>query len=330
MHLVIFGAGAVGATLGVWLHRAGQEVLLVGRPATVAAMTAGTFTLLTPTGPIQSALPATTTLSGADVRPDSAVLLCVKSHQIPAAIDALRAVAPPTTPIACLQNGIRAESLVHAAFPNTYSVLNVFSAVYTKDGEVRTGYAPPAAAWLEIGRYQTGVDDVCQAIVANLQAAGIVALRSERVQSLKYGKLLGNLSNAVRAIADAMVPSVADLAREEAEDVFRTAGIKYASLAEIEDRTTYLRHWATACSGNEVMLNRGSTWQSLVREVDTEVDDLNGEIVRLAAAHGGAAPVNELLVELVHAMERDRRRPGWLTPTALVERCLAARSEGRG
>jgi 2-polyprenyl-6-methoxyphenol hydroxylase-like FAD-dependent oxidoreductase len=36
--IAIIGAGAIGSTLGALLHRTGQNVLLIGRPAHVSAI----------------------------------------------------------------------------------------------------------------------------------------------------------------------------------------------------------------------------------------------------------------------------------------------------
>ena len=49
--------------------------------------------------------------------------------------------------------------------------------------------------------------------------------------------------------------------------------------------------------------NLGSTLQSLRRGQPTEIDFLNGAVVREAAAAGLSAPVNAAIVELVHEVE---------------------------
>jgi 2-dehydropantoate 2-reductase len=49
---------------------------------------------------------------------------------------------------------------------------------------------------------------------------------------------------------------------------------------------------------------RSSMWEDLERRHLTEVDYLNGEIVRLGAAHGVPTPVNARLIELIRAAER--------------------------
>jgi 2-dehydropantoate 2-reductase len=49
---------------------------------------------------------------------------------------------------------------------------------------------------------------------------------------------------------------------------------------------------------------RSSMWEDLTRGRPTEVDYLNGEIVRVAARHHTDAPLNARIVELVHTAER--------------------------
>ena len=54
---------------------------------------------------------------------------------------------------------------------------------------------------------------------------------------------------------------------------------------------------------------RSSMWRDLERRRPTEVDELNGEIVRLAASAGVEAPINARLVALVHEAEPTSRGP---------------------
>lgn len=59
-------------------------------------------------------------------------------------------------------------------------------------------------------------------------------------------------------------------------------------------------------------------WEDLARGRDTEVEQLNGEIVRLAEAHGVDAPVNRRLVALVHAAEAAKGGSPGLSAEALA------------
>jgi 2-dehydropantoate 2-reductase len=64
-------------------------------------------------------------------------------------------------------------------------------------------------------------------------------------------------------------------------------------------------------------LARSSMWEDLQAGRQTEVDAINGEVVRLAAAHGTQAPVNARLVTLMHDAENQRR--SWSSEQLLKE-----------
>ena len=55
---------------------------------------------------------------------------------------------------------------------------------------------------------------------------------------------------------------------------------------------------------------KASMLQDLERGAKTEVDVINGGVVEKGREYGVQTPLNERVVELVHAMERDERRPG--------------------
>jgi 2-dehydropantoate 2-reductase len=55
---------------------------------------------------------------------------------------------------------------------------------------------------------------------------------------------------------------------------------------------------------------KASMLQDLERGLKTEVDVINGAVVDRGREYGVETPVNARVVELMHAMERDERRPG--------------------
>ncbi|MBT8469142.1 MAG: 2-dehydropantoate 2-reductase, partial [Deltaproteobacteria bacterium] len=63
---------------------------------------------------------------------------------------------------------------------------------------------------------------------------------------------------------------------------------------------------------------RVSMWTDLERGRPTEVDVLNGEIVRVAGEHGGAAPINRRIAELVHEAERAGAGSPNMSPETLL------------
>ena len=114
--------------------------------------------------------------------------------------------------------------------------------------------------------------------------------------------------------------------------VAKRAGIRLESLADMPALLICLIDWlalrlaaARAAAKARSMESplMGSTLQSLQRGRPTEIDYLNGEVVRLGGELGVPAPLNARLVELVHQIERSGR---FWKPEALC----AAIDGGRG
>src|SRR5690606_23361665 len=99
---------------------------------------------------------------------------------------------------------------------------------------------------------------------------------------------------------------------EESLRVLRHAGIRPARLGPLPPHVfPYLLRLPSPLlrivSRVQVAIDpeaRSSMWDDLTRGRLTEVDWLNGEIVRLAREHGTTAPLNERVVALVHDAER--------------------------
>ncbi|GAA3012037.1 hypothetical protein GCM10017559_38610 [Streptosporangium longisporum] len=89
-----------------------------------------------------------------------------------------------------------------------------------------------------------------------------------------------------------------------------------------------MRRRRSACGGDRIRLlevegterGGGSSWQSLARGTGSiEADHLNGEITLLARLHGTAAPVNETLQRVANAFARERRAPGSMPVSELLD-----------
>ena len=201
MRYMVLGAGAIGGTLGGHLHRVGREVVLVARPAHVAAIRAAGLRLLTGDGDYRLQVPAHDSV--ADAGPfggEDVVLLCCKAQHTAAALGELRAAgALPEIPIVCCQNAIWNETHAQRVFTNVYGAVVFVPGVYLQPGEVinaRTGHY----GYVEVGRYPAGTDLLCATLAEDLAAAGFAAAVNPTVMRAKGAKCLGNLANAVAAI----------------------------------------------------------------------------------------------------------------------------------
>jgi 2-dehydropantoate 2-reductase len=316
MRFVIYGAGAVGGVIGGRLSEAGEDVVLIARGAHHDAIRERGLTVVTDDGDpevpdgrrVTLAVPVVDHPSRLTLADDDVVLLAMKTQHTDAALDDLRAVAPPDITVVCAQNGVENERLALRRFARVQAMLVICPTGHLEPGVVEA-YAAPVTGILDLGRYPTGTDDVTGAIAAALERATFRAEARGDIMRWKVNKLLMNLPNAVQALCppgDAAT-TLSRLARAEGERVLDAAGVAFVDDAEEQQRRTVLvSHRAQPRSPKG-----GSTWQSLARGTgNVETDHLNGEIVLLARLHGVTAPVNEVLQRHIARAARERRRPG--------------------
>jgi len=323
MRFIVLGAGAVGGVVGGRLFEHGHDVVLVARGEHARAIADSGLTLASATGVTSLDVPVTDHLGSLTWAGDEVVLLAVKSQDTEEALRQLQAVAPPSTPIVCMQNGVANEAAALRRFPLVYGICVMCPATFLRPGVV-VAESSPVTALLDVGRYPGGAtaegpeDPIAAGVAAALNASTMESLVRPDIMRWKYAKLLRNLANAVDALCGPSGRSseVVQLARKEGEAALAAAGIDYASTEEDDNRRADKLH-----PSEVVGYERGgsSTWQSLARgEGSAEVDYLNGEVVLLGRLNGVPTPVNELLQRLVNQKARSRSRPGTMAPEELL------------
>lgn len=327
MRYIIIGAGAIGGSVGGRLAEAGHEVVLVARGAHHEALRDRGLTLRTPDGTRTHRPPVVQHPAElGELRTDDVLVLAVKTQDAEAALDAWgpRPVAGGTTaaealPLVCAQNGVESERMALRRFRRVYGMCLFLPATYVEPGTVSAAGAP-CTGILHLGRYPAGTDDTARRIAADLESAKLLAPVVADVMRWKYGKLLGNLANAVEALTGPLTDEDAlallKRARAEGEAVLAAAGIE--AVGEQEQRETradrvVLEPLPGAPRGG------GSSWQSLSRGTGTiEADYLNGEIALLGRLHGVPTPVNDVLRRLANEFARERRKAGSMPVAELV------------
>lgn len=319
MRFIIYGAGAIGGTVGGHLALGGYNVLLVGRAGHIGAITAQGFRFITPRGTHILNLPAVTSAAEIEFNRDDVVLLCVKSQDTEAALQELSAVASEV-PIFCLQNGVRNEEIALRYSARVYGVMVRVGGTYLSDGEVIGRRDPPGA--LVIGCFPEGIDDLAESVGAALRAVDFSVLVVPDVMRYKWGKLIANLGNSVSAItdtSDAETERVTKAAREEARAVLAQMGVDWLSQEQLREEWQGLER---PVRGRVDIRAFSSTWQSLARRSGTaEVEYLNGEIVRVAERLGieVEVPINNTLTCIVMDMAARKEPPGRYTSQELAK-----------
>ena len=320
MRFVIYGAGAIGATLGAKLHSAGEDVVLIARGKHLDVLQDRGLRFQMPAGEEVLAIPAVGSPDELRVEASDVVLLTVKSQDTAGALERLAAIAPPGVAIVCAQNGVENERLALRGFAEVYGAVLYLPTQHVEPGVVQA-FAAPSPGVIDLGRFPSGVDERSRAVAAALDAAGFASLARADIMRWKYEKLLANLANAVEVLVGTQATNDwAERARAEGIACYRAAGIEFAGADEVRDR----RRAMGTLQEIDGKAHASSSWQSLKRRSATvETDYLNGEIVLLGRLHGVPTPVNRVLAETAARMARAGARPGSADPRQ-VEQAIRA------
>jgi 2-dehydropantoate 2-reductase len=317
MRYVVYGAGAVGGVIGAHLHRGGVDVTLVARGAHLAAIRERGLRLDTALGSDLVDVRAVGGAADVEWGPDSAVLLCVKSHQTAAALDDLTAHVPPATPVVSVQNGVANEQAILRRFARTYAVCVMLPSSHLEPGVVAQK-CHPTPGILDVGRFPGDVDPVVEAIAGDLRRGGFESVPRPDIMAWKHRKLIRNLGNGVDAVCvpGDGVDELVGLATAEGEGVLLAAGIPVVPEAEDDERRGDVLRSTTG-----PWQSGGSTWQSVRRGGGfVEIDYLSGEVVLLGRLHGVPTPVNELLQEVTSGLARAGGEPRSVPARDLLDR----------
>lgn len=296
MKVAVMGAGAVGCYFGGMLARAGHEVVLIGRPGLVEAVRRDGLRMETRGFEERVRLGADT--DPAAVAGASLVLFSVKSTDTETAGAQILPHLAPGALVLCLQNGVDNAERLRGLIPASRAEVAA-AVVY-----VATEMAGPGHL-LHHGRGELVIEPSGRSAEAAqaLAGAGVPAEVSANVRGALWLKLIINCAyNAMSAITQlpygplvqqAGIPEAMNDAVAECLAVARAEGIELPG-----DVDAAVRRIAETMAGQY-----SSTAQDVARGRRSEIDHLNGLVVRRGTALGVPTPVNRLLHALVRALD---------------------------
>ena len=313
--IAVIGAGAVGSALGALLHRAGQNVVLVARPAHVAAIRHDGLQVDGVMGSFIASTEASETLN---FQPDLA-LLTVKAQDVVTVVKANQAFLNGV-PVVAFQNGTHSDELVASILPREQilSAVVTMNAAYLLPGKVTVAIRGN----LTIGRPFNTRDGKLEEVTHILNQA-IPTRITDNIKGAHWLKLIINLNNALPAITnhtmsqvytDTYLRNLAVRVMREGQRIIGRANIHLESLPEVSVGLTNLLYMLPLGIAGRIVAKKyrrmitewplwSSTLQSILRHRPAEIDYLNGEIVELGKRCGEATPLNTKIVELVHQVE---------------------------
>ena len=304
-HVVVVGAGAVGSFFGAMLARAGNRVTLIGRPAHVQAIESHGLQLdLAHAAGVETARMAATT-DLAVLRKADLVLFCVKSTDTVTVAHNMAAYLAPQAIIMSLQNGVENAALIASELPNPV----IPSVVYVATEIARPGYVKHHGRGdLVIGNIQPAGRSIASEnldhIVELFASAQVPVHISQNIMADLWSKLLINcVFNAISGLAQT---SYGKFAAIEAIQITQAALVREVIAVAHADGTQLSEATAMQAVANiskTMAGQKSSTAQDMARSKPSEIDHLNGLVVRRGQALGVPTPVNQAMYALVKLAE---------------------------
>ena len=295
--IAVMGAGAVGCYYGGMLARAGHDVTLIGRPNHVDAIQRDGLLLDTQSFKEQVRLQASTEPSA--VAGATLVLFCVKSTDTESAAAAIRPHLLPGALVLSLQNGVDNAVRLQAALPAQEVAASV---VYVATEMPGPGHVKHNGR----GELVIAASPSSAEAAALLIAAGVPTDISTNVMGALWAKLILNCAyNALSAITQQPYGKL--VLGEGVQDVIRDLVNECLAVAQADGITVPGDVWQAVERIAQTMPQQlSSTAQDLARGKRSEIDHLNGYVLRRGEVLGIATPVNRVMHTLVKLLEESR------------------------
>lgn len=296
MRIAIVGAGGVGGYFGARLAAAGQDVVFVARGKHLEALTADGLVVRSPDGDLQ--LPVRATADPAELGVADYVLVCVKTWQLPAAIESIKPLVGPGTAIVTVQNGVEAPAQVaevyghEAVLPGAAEVI----AYVESPGVIRH----LSKGKLTVAEWDNHPSQRTTDLQKAFLAAGLDAVVPDDIWSALWRKFmaiapsggLGTATGAGYGILRTVTRELLTDATTEIRDVALARGIDLPA-----DIVPHTLAWIDSLPADGTT----SLQRDLIAGRPSELTAWTGAAVRLGEESGVPTPVNAFLYQLATA-----------------------------
>jgi 2-dehydropantoate 2-reductase len=306
IRVAVMGAGAVGCFYGGMLARAGHDVVLIGRPAHVEAVRRAGLRFEGPKFDERIRVAASTEPEA--VRGAKLVLFCVKSTDTDRGAAQIAPFLDPGSLVLNLQNGVDNTERIQARVSQQVIPAVVYVATeMAGPGHLKHHGGGELVIGAPDGRPSAALGEALAGVQRWFADAGVQVAVSDNVAGELWAKLAVNCAyNAVSAIAQLpygeMIrgAGVTEVMRDVVAETLAVAGASGVRTApELVDNVYRIAQWMPT--------QYSSTAQDLQRGRRTEIDHLNGHVVRRGDELGIPVPANRVLWALVKLIESKRK-----------------------
>ena len=301
MKIVIVGPGAIGCLFAAFLTKSKEEVWLLDKNKENACkLNESGVSFEGVSGTWTTKIRVTTNV--ADIKKADLILICVKSFNTKTAIEEIKPLLLESTKVLTLQNGI--------------GNIEIISEIVGED-RVIAGITNEAATLIDLGkvrhagRGETIIGTISGKTPVEMRAirevfnkVGFETKMTRDIKGLIWSKLIINVGiNALSAITRLPngllmdYPGTKRILRDAVTEATRIAKRKRIKLF-FDDPLAKVE---TVCENTSE--NYSSMLQDILRKKRTEVDFINGVIVRLGQELGIEVPTNKFLLDLINTIE---------------------------
>jgi len=299
MKIAILGAGAIGSLFGALLWESGEDVVLIGRKRHVDAIRSRGLKVSGISGERIVKPKAVTTTQ--EVGKVDLIIISVKSYDTKQAAKEALNMIHHNTVVLTIQNGLGNIEKLCEIIGEKHVVggVTMQGSTLVKPGEIYHAGKGPTI----IGELNGEITNRIKRIAETFNKAKIETQITQNIWGVLWDKLIINVGiNALTAILRVRngelikIPEIRDImieAVKEAVNVAKALNIKL----EIEDHVRKVIEVAEATANN-----KSSMLQDIEKGKRTEIDYINGAIVKLGKKLKIKTPVNKTLTAIVKAI----------------------------
>ncbi|MBT8507069.1 2-dehydropantoate 2-reductase [Methanomicrobiaceae archaeon CYW5] len=304
MRIAVLGAGAVGLSIAARLSTA-CDVYAVARPRHIAAIERGALRLTGLWGDELYTFPC-----GTDLPADDYDYILITSKSL-----ATRSICEEfggrfgDAEVVSIQNGIGNEEIIHEYTPNVIGGMIITGFEWRGDADVHVSVIGGNA---NFGRFPDGEDEPVCRLVSLFEEVGIGAESHPSIRTALWGKTLYNAAlNPLGAIMNVPYGALKEPHAWHIIEQVVTEGFAAASADGV------MLEWASPEEYLEYLANiqipataqhRSSMLQDITAGRITEIDFINGAIVRIGERYGIDTTVNNLICDLIHFRESSMKK----------------------
>lgn len=313
--ILIAGSGAVGCVVGGRLAMAGHDVTLLAREKQAEPINRrGLVMGLCASKRTVKNIRAVTDVEGLDVQ--DVVVVCVKSFDTAAVADEIAPLCGPETTVLSLQNGVSNEDILAGTLQKSRIAGGVILGYFSVP-EPGTCFHSHDRGGILLAPHTRMMPEDAQALRDVMHDTGMITRLHESVDAVKWSKLLLNVSfNALSAITDMPAEDIVAhgklfalnhrlfrecvaVMKKLAIPVLNLPGYDARRLARAAALPTFLVRPLRKIGMSETG-GRSSMWHDLRKgKGGTEIDFLNGIVVRRGRECGVPAPANAHVTKIV-------------------------------